>query len=68
MRINSREKIFAQYSVSPDPSITHRALILGCISKGKTYVINPCLNNESRAAISCIKKLGAKVKITASWK
>ena len=63
MRINSREKIFAQYSVSPDPSITHRALILGCIAKGKTYVINPCLNNESRAAISCIKKLGAKVKI-----
>ncbi len=63
MRINSRGKIIAQYSVSPDPSVTHRALILGCIAKGKTYVINPCMNDESRAAISCIKKLGAKVKI-----
>ncbi len=63
MRINSKENVFARYAVSPDPSITHRALILGCIAKGKTYVINPCLNDNSRTAISCIKKLGAKVKI-----
>lgn len=63
MRINPKENIFGQYVVSPDPSITHRAFILGCVAKGKTYVVNPCLNDNSYTVVSCIKKLGAKVKI-----
>lgn len=63
MRINPKENIFGQYVVSPDPSITHRALILGCVAKGRTYVVNPCLNDNSYTIVSCIKKLGAKVKI-----
>lgn len=63
MRINSKDNIFGQYRVSPDPSVTHRALILGCVAKGKTYVINPCMNDDSYTAVSCIKKLGAKVRI-----
>lgn len=63
MRINSKDNIFGQYSVSPDPSVTLRALILGSVAKGKTYVINPCLNDDSYTAISCIKKLGAKVRV-----
>lgn len=63
MRIYPKDNIFGQYRVSPDPSVTHRALILGSIAKGKTYVINPCLNDDSYTAISCIKKLGAKVRM-----
>mgnify|MGYP004687784677 CR=1 FL=1 len=63
MRINPKDNIYGQYRVSPDPSVTHRALILGSVAKGKTYVINPCLNDDSYTAVSCIKKLGAKVRI-----
>lgn len=63
MRINPKENIYGQYKVSPDISITHRAIILGALAKGKTYIINPCLNDDTYTSIACIKKLGAKAKV-----
>ncbi len=63
MRINPKENIYGRFNVPSDQSITHRALLLGCIAKGKTYVINPSMNEETSTVISCIKKAGAKVKI-----
>ena len=49
MRINPKENIYGQYKVSPDISITHRAIILGALAKGKTYIINPCLHKKARS-------------------
>ena len=63
MRINPKENVYGRFNVPSDQSITHRALLLGCIAKGKTYVINPSMNEETSTVISCIKKAGAKVKI-----
>ncbi len=62
MKISPKENIYARFWVPSDQAITHRALLLGGIAKGKTYVVNPSANDETYAAISCLKKIGAKVK------
>lgn len=63
MRINPKNNIYGQYKVSPDISITHRAIILGALANGKTYIINPCLNDDTYTSLACIKRLGAKAKV-----
>ena len=44
MKIFPRGNLFGEYAVPPDKSITHRAIILGTIAKGKTTIINPLIN------------------------
>ncbi len=63
MRIYPRSELYGAFAVPPDKSITHRAIILGSMAKGKTYVIHPLICQDTQATISCVKKLGAKVSI-----
>ena len=57
MKIHSKENLYGEYTVPSDKSITSRAIILGCIAKGKTYVINPLLCQDAHTIIACVKKL-----------
>ena len=63
MRIRSKENLYGEYVVPSDKSITSRAIILGTIAKGKTYVINPIMCSDTQTMISCVKRLGAKVRV-----
>lgn len=46
----------------PDKSITHRALILGAISKEGIRIRNPLLARDTLSTIHCLLKLGASVE------
>lgn len=63
MRVHSKDNLYGEYIVPSDKAITTRAIILGSIAKGKTYVVNPLLCDDAMTMISCVRKLGAKVKI-----
>lgn len=63
MKIFPRGNLFGEYAVPPDKSITHRAIILGTIAKGKTTIINPLINQETLSILSCVKRMGAKVSV-----
>lgn len=63
MKIHSKENLYGEYVVPSDKSITIRAIVLGSIAKGKTYVVNPLMGSDVLTLISCMKKLGAKVKL-----
>lgn len=63
MKIHSKENLYGEYTVPSDKSITSRAIVLGCVAKGKTYVVNPQMGGDVTTLISCMKKLGAKIKL-----
>ncbi|MBR2385499.1 MAG: hypothetical protein IKA99_07845 [Clostridia bacterium] len=63
MKIHSKENLYGIYSVPSDKSITSRAIVLGSIAKGKTYVVNPLMCEDTLTVANCMKKLGAKVKL-----
>ena len=63
MKIYPRHDLYGVFAVPPDKSITHRAIILGSMAKGKTYVIHPLICEDTQETISCVKKLGAKATL-----
>ncbi len=65
MKIYPREEIYGCYEVPPDRVRTHNAIILGSLAKGKTYVVKPLICSDTMQTISCVKKLGAKVRVKA---
>lgn len=67
MKIFPRDNLYGEYAVPPDRSITHRAIMLGALAKGKTTVINPFICQDTLNMISCVKKLGAKVSVKKEY-
>ena len=63
MKIHSKENLYGVYTVPTDKSITSRAIVLGSIAKGKTYVVNPFMCDDTTTVANCMKKLGAKIKL-----
>ncbi|MCK5106880.1 MAG: 3-phosphoshikimate 1-carboxyvinyltransferase [Elusimicrobiales bacterium] len=51
------------YMPPADKSITHRALILAAISKGKTKISNFSACQDTLATAYCLIKLGVKIKL-----
>ena len=56
------ENLCARYTVCSDKSITIRAILIAAIAEGKTVIRNPLDCEDTRAAIACAEKLGAKVR------
>lgn len=63
MKIHSKENLYGVYTVPSDKSITSRAIVLGSIAKGKTYVVNPLMCEDTTTVANCMKRLGAKIKL-----
>src|SRR5699024_11514627 len=49
-----------------DKSISHRAIILGSISEGKTVIENCLISGDVLRTIDCFKALGVDIKIKGS--
>ena len=67
MKIFPRDNLFGEFAVPPDRSITHRAIMIGALAKGKTTIINPFICQDTQSMISCVKKLGAKVSVKKEY-
>lgn len=55
------------YIPPPDKSITIRALIFAALAEGKTKVFNPLFCDDTKAIISCLKKLKVKIEIKKNY-
>ena len=63
MKVHSKENLYGIYSVPSDKSITSRAIVLGSVARGKTYVVNPLMCEDTVTVVNCMRKLGAKIKL-----
>ncbi len=54
-------------TVPPDKSVTHRALIFGALSKGKTVIKNPLISLDTVSTLNCIRAMGAEVVTGKEW-
>ncbi len=52
--------------VPGDKSISHRSIILGSISEGKTHINNFLMGEDCLNTIKCFRKLGVKIDINDS--
>lgn len=57
-----RKKII-KTKVPGDKSITHRAIIIASIARGKSVIINPLLCDDTMSTISAMKALGADITV-----
>ena len=62
-RIKSLSKVKKKIIIPPDKSISHRAIMLSAIAKGKTSIKPFILSEDTKATLDCIKKLGIKTKL-----
>jgi 3-phosphoshikimate 1-carboxyvinyltransferase len=65
MRISGADfkKLSGKLNPPPDKSITHRALIVGSISKKGFKIKNPLLSKDTLSTMDCLRKLGKVIKI-----
>lgn len=61
-RIKKVKKIEGEIEVPGDKSISHRSLILGSISEGKTRIYNFLKSKDCLSTLNCLKKLGANIE------
>ena len=64
MEIKHSAGLRGEISVAPDKSISHRAVILGAISKGTTEIRNFLTGADCLSTIDCFRKMGIPIEIT----
>jgi 3-phosphoshikimate 1-carboxyvinyltransferase len=64
MRIEQAERISGTLRVPGDKSITHRALILGSIARGKQIIEGAPKSADIESTITCLRSLGTFVEET----
>lgn len=63
MKIRGRKRVFGDIEVLGDKSISHRAVILGAISKGETNIENILLSEDTCSTIEILKKLHINITV-----
>ncbi|MCX5750067.1 MAG: 3-phosphoshikimate 1-carboxyvinyltransferase [Candidatus Saganbacteria bacterium] len=63
LKIHAAEKFQGEISVPGDKSISHRAIMLGALAKGKTTITNFLLGEDCLATVDCFKKLGTQIEV-----
>lgn len=59
----SRNKLTGSITVPGDKSITHRAIILGSLARGKMTIRDPLLGDDCLSTINILRKLGVDITI-----
>jgi 3-phosphoshikimate 1-carboxyvinyltransferase len=63
IKIKPYKSVKGEISAPGDKSISHRAIMLSAISRGKTRVTNFLTGADCLATIDCFKKLGAQIDV-----
>ena len=63
MEISASKGLRGTITVASDKSISHRAVMLGSISKGKTLIQNFLMGEDCLSTIDCFRKMGVSIKI-----
>ncbi|HPU64083.1 MAG TPA: 3-phosphoshikimate 1-carboxyvinyltransferase, partial [Mobilitalea sp.] len=62
MIIKKKGPLKGNISVPGDKSISHRAVMLGALSKGKTEIDNFLMGEDCLSTISCFRKMGIHIE------
>ena len=60
--VRPSKKVSGEIFVPSDKSITHRALILGSLAKGKSCIENPLRAEDTLSTAACLRALGVEIK------
>ncbi|NLJ96808.1 MAG: 3-phosphoshikimate 1-carboxyvinyltransferase [Clostridiales bacterium] len=63
MIINKSHPLKGSITIPGDKSISHRAIMLGALAKGRTEVNNFLMGDDCLSTISCFKKLGISIDV-----
>lgn len=63
IKIEPRKSVKGEIEAPGDKSISHRAIMLSAIARGKTRVTNFLAGSDCLATADCFKKLGAEIEI-----
>ena len=61
MRVKPIKQFLTALTPPPDKSITIRALIMGLLASGTTYVYNPLVSGDTVSALGAVSALGGEV-------
>ena len=61
-KIIPKNKIKAVLRVPADKSISHRAIFISSIAKGKTLIKNFLYSHDTNASLDCMRRLGVEIK------
>ncbi|MCQ4923835.1 3-phosphoshikimate 1-carboxyvinyltransferase [Tissierella carlieri] len=63
MKIEGIKALRGEIKIPGDKSISHRAVMLGSISKGETTIENVLLSEDTLRTIECFREMGIKIDI-----
>ncbi len=63
MKINPKKSLKGEITPPSDKSISHRGVMLGAVSEGRTVIKNILLSDDVRSTISCFKQMGVDILI-----
>lgn len=66
MEIKKSNGIKGEITVAPDKSISHRAVIFGALSKGKTVIENFLAGEDCFSTVQCFQRLGIPVVLNGN--
>jgi 3-phosphoshikimate 1-carboxyvinyltransferase len=66
MEIIASSGLHGSVTVAPDKSISHRAVMMGAISKGKTVIENFLMGEDCLSTIDCFRRMGVPIEITGN--
>lgn len=61
VRVYRKNRINAEIKVTPDKSITHRAVMLASISSGECVIHNPLKSRDCLSTVNALRSLGVKI-------
>jgi 3-phosphoshikimate 1-carboxyvinyltransferase len=63
MEISASKGLKGTIAVAPDKSISHRAVMMGSIAKGRTVIHNFLMGEDCLSTIDCFRKMGIPIEI-----
>ena len=66
VKITSFSRIRSEINIPADKSISHRAIFISSVAKGKTIIRNFLKSNDTYASLECMKNLGVNIKKTSA--
>ena len=68
MTLQEKYKLKGSLIISGDKSISHRSVIMGAMSIGKTEIYNLLDSKDIHSTINILRKLGVKIKKLPKYK
>jgi 3-phosphoshikimate 1-carboxyvinyltransferase len=66
MEITASKGLRGTITVAPDKSISHRAVMMGSVSMGKTVIQNFLMGEDCLSTIDCFRRMGIPIEIEGS--